>query len=408
MGQFSLDPIAAVTHPDPYPYYAALTSSRPLYYDRARGLWVAASAETVTSVLTNELCRVRPPAEPVPRALLGSPAAEIFRHLVRMNDGGRHHELKRAILLALSSVDQVQVAEETARWTRFHLDGLGPEDVLRRLSDFIFHLPVSVMGGLLGMPPTLLPQTALWMSEFVRCLAPASSSEQLERGKLAAGQLFEMFQSLLIRGSAGGLLATLNRELGCPEPEEIAVVAANGIGFISQAYEATAGLIGNTLLALVAYPEVRQQLRDDPALLRLAIPEVLRYDSPVQNTRRFLARDGLVAGREMKGGEAILVLLAAANRDPAANPDPARFDLFRRERRIFTFGLGAHACPGEMFAATIAETVVRLLIGSGLDLDRLTATYRASANLRIPLFTAPESAGHRNQPGRSQNQEQKL
>src|SRR5262245_1448218 len=243
MDQFGLDPIAAVTHPDPYPYYAALTSGRPLYYDRAHSLWVAASAETVTSVLTSELCRVRPPAEPVPRALLGSPAAEIFRHLARMNDGEQHHKLRRAILVALSSVNEVQVAEEAARWTRFHLDGLRPETMLWRLSDFIFHLPVSVMGSLLGIPQTLLPQTALRMSEFVRCLAPASSSDQLERGKLAAGHLFEMFQSLLIRGSVGGLLAALKRELDCPEPERTAVAVANGIGFISQAYEATAGLI---------------------------------------------------------------------------------------------------------------------------------------------------------------------
>jgi hypothetical protein len=67
------DPIAAVTHPDPYPFYADLAVRRPLYRDEALWLWVASSAAVVTAVLTSDLCRVRPPAEPVPAALLGSP-----------------------------------------------------------------------------------------------------------------------------------------------------------------------------------------------------------------------------------------------------------------------------------------------------------------------------------------------
>ena len=65
------DPLAAATHPDPYPYYADLVARRPLYRDDGLGLWIAASAAAVTAVLTSEHCRVRPAAEPVPGALVG-------------------------------------------------------------------------------------------------------------------------------------------------------------------------------------------------------------------------------------------------------------------------------------------------------------------------------------------------
>src|SRR5262249_26298123 len=161
------------------------------------------------------------------------------------------------------------------------------------------------------------------------------------------------------------LLRSLAREARSAGHAEMDVIVANGIGFLSQAYEATAGLIGNTLLALASRPELRDQVTFDPGFLRPVIQGVLRYDSPVQNTRRFVARDGRVAGENMKAGDVILVILAAANRDPAVNPDPERFDAFRKERRVFTFGVGPHACPGEALATTIAMAAVEQLIKSG-------------------------------------------
>ena len=111
-------------------------------------------------------------------------------------------------------------------------------------------------------------------------------------------------------------------------------------------------------MALGRHREARERLAADPDLLPAVLLEVLRHDPPVQNTRRFVARDGDVAGQGMREGDAVLVLLAAANRDPAANPAPERFDPCRQERRIFTFGAGIHACPGDALAIAIARAGV--------------------------------------------------
>ena len=81
------DPIAAASSPAPYPYYAELVARTPFYRDERLGLTVASSAAAVSAVLSDERCLVRPEDEPVPRHLLGSPLAGIFRALVRMNDG---------------------------------------------------------------------------------------------------------------------------------------------------------------------------------------------------------------------------------------------------------------------------------------------------------------------------------
>jgi len=394
------DPIVAVTHPDPSAYYADLAARTPLYRDETLGLWVAASASTVTAVLTSECCQVRPPAEPVPTVLLGSPAGDVFRRLVRMNDGPGHGPLKHAIAATLGGIDATHAAAQSNIWAQALADEAALEAALddpSRVSDFAFRLPIYVIASLLGIPRDRSRQTAAWIGDIARCFAPASSPEQIERGSAAAGGLLDLFHSLLAArqaGQADGLLGTRAREatrVGRDDPD---VIVANGIGFLFQAYEATAGLIGNTLVALAAHPAVRDHVAADPDLPREVILEVLRDDPPVQNTRRFLARDGVVAGQEMKMGEGVLVVLAAANRDPAANPSPHQFDIRRNDRRAFTFGRGVHACPGETLALTIARAGIARVLASGIDLEQLASgvTYRASVNTRVPLFARAATA----------------
>jgi len=391
----SLTPITAATHPDPYPYYAQLVATRPLYYDATLDLWVASSAEMITAVFDNRLCRVRPVAEPIPKALLGSPAADIFRHLVRMNDGADHCPLKQAVSTTLAAVDLAEANRQSDRWARVLTARYAAEDAPEQLADFAFHLPVYVVGSLLGTPEAILHQSALWVGDFVGCLAPASSVEQIERGKHAAAQLRDAFGSLLSAQqaqSSAGLLATLAHEAQRIGRDDTDSIIANGIGFLSQAYEAAAGLIGNTLLALAAHAEARSAVIAHPSYLDNAIQETLRYDPPIQNTRRFLAQDGIVAGQEMQAGATILLVLAAANHDPQANPSPDHFDLWRKHRRSYTFGLGAHACPGEALAATIAKAGVEQLMATNIWPHlRSVVTYRPSANARVPLLVKHDS-----------------
>lgn len=372
------DPIAAVTHTDPYPYYAELATRPGLTRDEGLGLWIASSAAAVTAVLSSDVCRVRPAAEPVPAALVGSPAGDIFGRLVRMNDGAGHTPMKDAVAASLAGFDATRLAEASGTQARALVEALQPEIHPERVSDVAFRLSTYVLASLLGVPREQLGDVAAWMSDFVRCLAPGSAPDQMERGKAAARRLLDTFASLLDRGEPATLLGRLDAD----------VIVANGIGFLSQAYEATAGLIGNTLVAIARERALRDQLRADPGHLRRVVREVVRYDPPVQNTRRFVARRGSVAGQDVQAGDAVLVVLAAANRDPAVNRDPNRFDVFRAERQAFTFGAGAHACPGEEIATTIAQVGVERLLAAGVDPDDLAGrmTYRPSANTRIPLF----------------------
>jgi cytochrome P450 len=208
---------------------------------------------------------------------------------------------------------------------------------------------------------------------------------------VAAAELLVLFRAVVAddRGAASNtLLATFARQATRAGPVDLEAVAANGIGLLFQTYEATAGLIGNTLLALARDPRLRDVVRDDRDALRGVVGEVVRLDPSIQNTRRWIATPGTVAGRHMAAGDAVLVVLAAANRDPSVNPDPDLFDPLRRDRRSFTFGIGDHACPGERLATAIALAGVEQVLASGSDLGLLagSVSYHPSANVRMPLL----------------------
>ena len=387
------DPIAAVTHPDPYPYYRDLVAMRPLHRDEDLKLWVAASAEAVTAVLTSPLVRVRPPAERVPSVLQGSPLAEIFGRLVRMTDGPGHFPMKQAVAGALATLDGEGVRAGAARWSRIlgeRIDAKSPAGV----DDFSRSLSAHAIASLLAVPDAAVDRVERSVHHYVTAVAPGADALRLERGKAAASHLIETVGAA-VTGAGDGLPAALGTEAERAGVGDPAALVANAIGFMTQAYEATTGLIGNTLRALAVRPALRAAVAAGPARLEALIREVLRHDAPVQNTRRFVAAGGVIAGQAMAAGDTVLVVLAAANHDAAANPQPERFDETRADHRTFTFGAGPHACPGETLAVSIARAGVESLLARGLDLDALPASpaYQPSGNVRIPLFAGAPGAG---------------
>jgi cytochrome P450 len=131
-----------------------------------------------------------------------------------------------------------------------------------------------------------------------------------------------------------------------------------------------------------------RQPRPAPARLEPFIREVARHDAPVQNTRRFAAEAVRLGDVRLAAGDGVLVVLAAANRDPAVNPDPATFRTDRADPALYTFGAAAHRCPGETVAVAITAGVVGTLLGQGYDPAGRPdpVTYRPLANARIPVL----------------------
>ncbi len=333
------DALAAVSHADPYPYYAALAQARPPVHDAGLGLWVCAHPDTVRAVLAHADCRVRPLHEPVPPALDG-PAGMVFGALARMNDGVPHAQVKAVLQAALAAlpfdatcVPQVAVPDAAG------------------LNAFMFDAPVRAVASLLGCPDARFSAVAAQTGRFVRALSPLAGAPEIAAGHEAVTALLAGLRRLVDAPPVHApLLHAVLTRAGAIDAQ---VLLANLLGLLSQSYEATAGLVGNAIVARL------RGAKEDTAAL---VDAVMRQDPAIHNTRRYTARAVDIEGVGIAAGQVLLLVLAAAG-------EP--------------FGHGRHACPGQALARAIA---VQALAALDPCLPEVDWRYRASVNARMPEF----------------------
>jgi cytochrome P450 len=265
------------------------------------------------------------------------------------------------------------------------LDGFGTEtDVVDALA---FPLPITVIGDMLGVPA----EDRLALRPLVRAVTAvlelAITPEELAAADVADSELGAYFSALAAQRRAhprDDLLTKLieaeDKGDQLTEHELISTV----ILLFAAGFETTTHLIGNGVLALLRNPDQLDRLRADRTLVRPAVEELLRYDSPVQLAARTAYEDLTIGDTSVPAGSVVLALLGAANRDPARFGDPEQLDVGRDEGPPMSFGGGIHFCLGAALARLEGQIVLdRLLDRFGtMELAGGPVTYRDSLTLR--------------------------
>ncbi|WP_140413308.1 cytochrome P450 [Pandoraea sp. PE-S2T-3] len=378
--------LTAVTHPDPYPYYRALAAQRPFDFDASLGMWVAAGPEALVEVLRHPACGVRPAGALVPAALASGAAGEWFGRLVRMNDGAEHITLKPWLATQLASLS----ADAPT------LDRLGYASAAaysEKLDDYVFRQPIYALAAWLGVPESqwadVYANTHTLVAAMAESARPAPRAEVIADGHRAATTLNDFARQWLSTDNAPDTWLQRTANLAALEPAiDPRALTANIVGLFTQTHDACAGLVANALRRLArAEPSTTATEAGTPAVNRPATPphlataiaavrDVIRFDPPVQNTRRFLHTPAVICERQLARGDVVLVVLAAAP-TPVSPDDTA-----------WTFGHGGHACPGRSPASTLAAVGVQTVLASGLDLALLASgtSYHPLGNARIARF----------------------
>jgi cytochrome P450 len=238
----------------------------------------------------------------------------------------------------------------------------GPVDFMDLVA---FPLPVTVIGELLGVPPSDRRRFRPLAADLTEALELSGSTSAT--ANTAARELAGYFTHLISeRRTAPGddlisaLVAARDAEDGRLSDQEL---LANLILLLVAGFETTTDLLGNGLTILLDRPDLAGALRTGQIPIAGFIEEVLRYDSPVQVATRQARTDGLtVEGIPIPEGRNAILLIGAANRDPARYRDPDRFDPTRTDTRPLSFGAGPHICIGNNLARLEASVAFSKLL----------------------------------------------
>jgi cytochrome P450 len=245
------------------------------------------------------------------------------------------------------------------------IDRIEPQGRADLVADFAFHLPVTVISEMLGIPEEDQGRVFKAGGPGARLLDPVPLSrvelDAANAGHLAAAQYFHTLFELRRRKPRNDLMTLLVQaeEEGSKLSNE--ELTANIILLYVAGHVTTVHLIGNALLALHRNPSQLELLKHNPSL-ETAIDELLRFESPVQVANRTALENVTVGGKDIRKGETIFCLLGAANRDPAVYADPDRLDITRGGLRPLSFGGGVHYCLGAQLARIEAETALASLL----------------------------------------------
>jgi cytochrome P450 len=382
---------------DPYPIYARVRQEAPIHHNESLDMWVVADYRHALSVLSdrrwaNDHRHAKDHEEFLAqRAEIGmpDPAGQVLLFM----DAPDHTRVRNLARKAFTPA-MVQRLRDRVRELVQSLLGKGNKEI-ELMSELAYPLPVTVIAEMLGVPRDDVGLFRERSRDLIGVLEIDPPIEVLKKAAEGAFALAIYLSNLIEKRRAhpqDDLISSLveaeekGDQLSHEELMSLCILL-----FVA-GHETTMNLIGNGTLALVRNADQIERLRADPDLARLAVEELLRYDSPVQLTVRTALVDLDLDGHRVPKGEQVLILLGSANRDPEEFEDPDRLDLGRADNRHMSFGHGSHFCLGAPLARVEGQVFFPMLVEAFERIElaaepvwRGTTTLRGLRELRLTL-----------------------
>ncbi len=354
---------------DPYPFYRRLRETAPVF-KTPQGFWLITRYEDVAFVLRDKrfgkdfVGNIQRRYGNIDR--MSEPAVASLARTMLVQDPPDHTRLRGLVNKAFTARRVADMRPRIAKLVDDQLDRVADKGEMDVMRDLAHRLPVIVICDMLGIPEEHRAPFLAGSNVNGRILEPVPMTrEEMDQANFntqMASVYFKQLCDLRRREPQDDLTTELVRAEEAGDKLTAEELEAN-IGLLFGAgHETTTNLIGNGLLALHRQPEQWERLKADPSLIPNAVEEVLRYDSSVQLSGRVTNTEVEIGGVKLGGSESIVVLLGAANRDPAQYPDPDRLDVGREHIRPMSFGGGIHHCLGAQLARLEAELVFAALI----------------------------------------------
>ena len=352
---------------DPYAQYEKMLREHPVYFDPVNKLWAIHRFHDCQSVLNTATAYV--PKSSLAFSNESEEVKYIISHLVRLSNPPHHTSARKAttdLMMHWSKPDTSNLLHYLIGEPRKPVCMDWVNDICRKLPAFAllkgFNFPCNEIEA-------ILPE----IESLVKMTLPSRTELQNKEVNQSVAAVLNSIHSFVLR--------TFKVK---EEEETLHLYSANLIGLLIQGYDAGRGLLSNALLQLAK----NHPSKKDIDYIERIVKETLRFDPPVHHTRRVLTESILLQDQLLPAGENLLVVLAAANRDPEQFNDPSAFHPLRTEiPRYLTYGAGIHQCMAEHFSIHLTATALSYLYTryDHIEIGETEIQYEAKTNVRLPV-----------------------
>ncbi len=375
---------------DPYPHYREVRDLDPVH-EHPLGFWFLTRYDDVAQLLRSGLSvedrnLADGPIADQYRAFAGERNAITLSMLDR--DPPDHTRLRSLVTKVFTPRAVTALEPMVVGLVDEALDRIADGGHVDLVDELAFPLPFAVISKMLGTPPTDHVRLRELTGTLVRSLEVVTDPEVLKAIVDAEVQLAGMTEEIIAWKRANPaddlLTALIAAEQDGDKLSDDELVAQVLLLYVA-GHETTVNLIGNGVVALLRHPDQFAKLRAQPELAANAVEEFLRYDSPVQQTRRVTTAPYALRGKEIPAGQFVIACLGAANRDPdfwGPDADELRIDRTDAHRQV-SFGAGPHHCLGAALARLEGKAAIGRLVTRfpNLALDG-EVTWNGRLNLR--------------------------
>ncbi len=362
---------------NPYPQLAELRQKMPVFYDPGYDRVFVNLHADITDILRDKRFG-RGMLQRYSREELGWPEPDPrlapfrrFQDLVFMDmEGPAHTRLKGFVSKAFTPRQMESLQGKLEAITNRLVDAASKRGVFNFVSQIAEPLPVEIIADMLGIPEEIRHNLRPWSSAIVRMYEMNPSEEDIENANHAADAFMDTVLELVAERRTQpqedliSLLSTAELDGNHLSDSEL---AATSIFLLNAGHEATVNASSLGLLALLrnesALGELKAALANEEAdaFMKIAVNELLRYDTPAPMFERFVLEDLEFKGYPLKRGQKVALMYISGNRDEARFSNPNELELTRKDNPHLTFGLGTHFCAGAPLARLELQTVFRIV-----------------------------------------------
>ena len=388
------DPFAADVRDDPYPTYERLRRSGGLCRG-GPGQWVVTRYDDVAALLADRRLGNEFPVEYHTMSVGDGPASQFLRRILLHQDRPQHTRLRMLMARAFTPAAVARLRDHIDEIVGALLADSRASGRLEVVTGLAFPLPVMVICELIGVPVSDRDDVRPRAFDLGRAFATSVTAQDRRAADDAVtwmrGYIGDILRQRRRTPGDDLLSAMLAAEEGGDRLTHEEIVD-NAVFLFFAGFETTTSLIATGCAALLDHPDQFARLRADPAMVPAAVEEFLRYDAPVQFTARLATQPVEVAGRTIKAGRVLVLMLGSANHDEAQFCDPDGLDVGRDPNPHLSFGGGIHYCMGAALAriegAAVFDRLVRRCARfetAGPPVRSVGASFRSYASVPVNL-----------------------